>query len=184
MNSMTKVLNIYEVNPQTMAVIPQYSTNNTVFSLVKEVNDEFLVLKAPTDIIKESCTYFGSSFRGRAEGTQALTGISHKPPIAISPTGKLFFFPTHSPKRPECCWFSHTHISKLSRDPHNSTIVTFPNQTTYTIDVSLGSFENQVYRTAQLRSACNDRYSSVNTPHSYELVKEDEITSYIENHMK
>lgn len=183
MNDLKKVLSIYEVNPETMAIIPQYSSNQSTFSLVKEVNDEFIVMKSPTEIIKYSCTYFGSSYRGRVEGTYSLTGISHKAPIAISPSNKLFFFPTHSPKREECSWFSHSHISKINRNSHNQTTITFTNQTTYSINVSLGSFENQVYRTAQLRSACNDRVIHTSKQHPFELVREDEIHSYINNHI-
>lgn len=183
MNDLKKILTTYEVNPQTMAILSQQS-DNLIISLVIEVNDTFLVAKSPTEIIKHSCKYFGSSYRGRTEGTQSLIGISHKAPIAISPTSNLFFFPTHSPKRPECCWFSHTHITKLSRNPLNQTIITFPNQTTYTIDISLGSFENQVHRTAQLRSTYSDRYTNINHEHSFELVKEDDIPMYIKRHIK
>ncbi len=62
-----------------------------IVTRVVEVQDSFFVFQKPLDIIERSCRKHGSSFLGRKEGTKELTHITHKAPIAISPTDQLYF---------------------------------------------------------------------------------------------
>ncbi len=181
LDNMAKVLPNYEVNSECMALVPRRS-NNSLYTHVYETSEDFIVLKSPTEIIKRSCGFFGASYRGRMDGTQFLTGISHKAPIAVSPENKLFFFPTHSPRREECSWFSHSHIVSLERSPLQQTTVHFSNQTSHRVDVSYGSFENQLHRTAQLKSAYAERYEKSAPSKHFTLVKENEISKYVDEY--
>jgi competence protein ComK len=183
MKSAAKFLTEYEINSHTMAILPAYAAKNTLVSRVLEMNNEFFVAQKPTDIVKKSCSYFGSSFRGRVEGTKALIGVTHKSPIAISASKNLFFFPTASSTRKECVWISHLHIKECKSTKNQFTRVTFINNTYIELDISIGSFENQVFRTGQLRSAFHDHYSAP-IRHDFSMIKEDELADYLKRKKK
>lgn len=151
-----KQIEEYEVNPYTMFITP-IVYGSKVYSKIYELEDEFLSPFKPIDIIKKSCEYFSSSFEGRKDGTKQLIGITHKVPIAIDPTNFIYFFPTTSPTRSECIWISHEHIMNYSRLAPRQTQVTFQNKQTYTLPISYSSFDNQMLRTALLRTKLMQR---------------------------
>lgn len=146
----------YEINPCTMMIIPTTYGSKT-YSQIVELKDEFLSPFRPIDIIKKSCQYFGSSYEGRITGTKQLVGITHKVPITIDPTNSIYFFPTTSPLNIQCIWISHEHVVSHKRLEPNTTLVTFRNKESYIIPVSYSSFENQLLRTALLRTKLMQR---------------------------
>jgi competence protein ComK len=146
----------YEVNPYTM-FIKSVVYGSKVYSQIYELEDEFLSPFKPLDIIKKSCEYFSSSFEGRKEGTKQLLGITHKVPIVIDPTNFIYFFPTTSPTRSECIWISHEHIMNYRRTDPRQTQVTFQNKQSFILPISHSSFENQMFRTALLRTKLMQR---------------------------
>lgn len=96
-------------------------------------------------------------FFGRKEGTKELTRITHKAPIAISPTDQLYFFPTYSYSRKECAWLSHFHIASNKELADGNLIIRFINGFAVKLEMSKSSFENQQNRTAKLRTEYEDR---------------------------
>lgn len=146
----------YEINPYTMFIQPlEYGSK--LYTQIYEMEDEFTSPLKPIEIIKNSCEYFSSSFEGRKNGTKQLIGITHKVPIAIDPTNFIYFFPTTSPSRPDCIWVSHEHVLKFSRVAPNETEVTFQNKQSFKFPISYSSFENQLFRTAFLRTKLMQR---------------------------
>ncbi|RFU63541.1 transcriptional regulator [Peribacillus saganii] len=146
----------YEITPYTLLLMPiQYGSKT--YTRIYELNEEFISPFRPLDIIKKSCQYFGSSYEGRREGTKRLIKITHKAPIAIDPTSSIFFFPTISPSRPQCVWLAHEHISSYSRSGAAETSITFRNQKSINLPVSFSSFENQLLRTAHLKTTLVQR---------------------------
>ncbi|MFD3447290.1 competence protein ComK [Microbacteriaceae bacterium 4G12] len=152
-----KYLTEYVVNSETMAIVPVLTKENVLISKVIETNDEFYVLQKPLDIIEKSCRFYGASFYGRKAGTKELIRVSHKQSIAISPTDYLYFFPTSSYTRKDCIWVSHSHVDQTDALPHNNLLLHFITGRSIKIDVSKGSFDNQLYRTAQLRVEFENR---------------------------
>ncbi len=146
----------YEVNPYTMFITP-VAYGSKIYSQIYELDDVFLSPFKPIDIIKKSCEYFSSSFEGRKDGTKQLIGITHKVPIVIDPTNYIYFFPTTSPTRSECIWISHEHIMDYNRISPRQTQVVFQNKQTYVLPISHSSFENQMLRTALLRTKLMQR---------------------------
>lgn len=145
-----KLIEAYEINSSTLAVLP-VSYGNKVFSKIYELEDEFISPFKPIEIIKESCFSFGSTFEGRKEATRKLIGITHKVPIAISPL--IYFFPTSSPEVPHCVWIAQEHILEYKKGSENSkTVVRFKNDQFILLPVSTSSFENQLIRTMMLRT--------------------------------
>lgn len=141
----------YEINPFTMIILPEEYGSRT-YTRVIELEEEYLSPFRPIDIVKKSCSYFGSSYEGRREGTKQLTGITHKIPIIIDPISSIYFMPTSSPTKPNCIWVSQEHVLYHRRVDAQSTKVTFRNRKSIILPVSHHSFENQLLRTSLLRT--------------------------------
>lgn len=150
----------FEVNPYTMAIIGEKMDNDQiVYSRILEVEREFFVKMKPSMVMDKSCKYFGSSLRGRQEGTKQLIGSTYKAPIAVDPSSDIYMFPTVSPYKDNCAWLSHSYILNFQSAGPDKTLVTFTNHKTIILDVSKGSFENQLNRTAQYRFLLSKRIS-------------------------
>lgn len=148
----------YEISPYTMAILPEMTAEG-LYSKVIEVDYEYVVKAKPIEIIDKSCRFFGSSLKGRREGTKEIMGVTHKAPIVIDPTNSIYFFPTTSPSRQQCSWISHSFVKQLIQSPFEETTIIFSNQKEIVLPISRGSLENQLYRTAQLRTILSSRIS-------------------------
>ncbi|TFJ93551.1 competence protein ComK [Lentibacillus salicampi] len=147
----------YEVTPLTMAVIPHQDEGGRSGARVLEEQEEYSVHSSPSKMIDRACKFFGSSLRGRQDGTRGICGITHKAPISIDPGSGMYFFPTTSPTNPKCSWIAHSHIDQVNQGPGRRTEIIFKNQTSILLDVSFGSMLNQVQRTAQYRYLLDNR---------------------------
>lgn len=141
----------YEINPFTMIILPQEYGSRTISKII-ELEDEYLSPFKPMEIMKKSCSYFGSSYEGRKESSRLLTGITHKIPIIVDPISSIYFMPTCSPTNPDCIWVSHEHVLFHKKVDSHRTQVTFRNKVSLTLPVSHHSFENQLLRTSLLRT--------------------------------
>lgn len=141
-----------------MAVVPiEGSTRKDRKCLILDETGERTVNLTSKQIMDKSCRFFGSSLRGRVEGTASIAGITHKPPIIIdSPLG-MYFFPTSSPQSNECIWLSHSHIEKIMEKSLKQTKVYFINGETLSLNISFNTIENQIMRTAQFRFVLENR---------------------------
>ena len=166
----------YVVSKNTMALLPVVLGEKQVVTRIVEMEDSFFVFQKPLDIIERSCRKHGSSFFGRKEGTKELTSITHKSPIAISPTDQLYFFPTYSYSRKECAWLSHFHIENNKELKDGNLIIRFINGFAVKLEISKSSFENQQNRTAKLRTEYEDRKKKQGSPCFKEIDKRDEST--------
>jgi len=149
-------LKTYEINPHTLAVVPIW-LNNQLCSIVYEFDQDMIVEMRPFQIVKHSCNYFGQSYEGRKEGTKALMGATHKPPIILETSTRMYLFPTSSPKRDDCAWLLHSHIIEYYSSLTGTTNVVFSNNKMITLDISVGSFKNQLTNTAQLSTIIERR---------------------------
>lgn len=146
------MLESYEINSHTVALLPIEGN----YTKVIEEDSIYTVEKNTTEIINDSCKYFGSSFVGRKEGTKALMGISYKAPIIVEETKNLIFFPTSSPRFENCTWISLKHVNNYLKSSQNS-LVTFKNGKQLELEISYGSLENQVLRATRLESILRHR---------------------------
>ncbi|WP_082234693.1 competence protein ComK [Halobacillus massiliensis] len=147
----------YEVNPQTMALVAHYNETGQIVTEVMESKDTFYIPDYPGKVIDQSCRYFASSLEGRLSGTKQVAGFTHKPPIVISQTMGMYFFPIISPKRRECSWIAHNFIKDYESEQNHTTTLFFTNGTSLNVPVSKGMISNQVHRTAQFRFILEDR---------------------------
>ncbi len=151
------MLDDYEINIDTIALVPL----DKDISKVYEREEEYIVNKNVNKIIDNNCKYYGSSYRGRCEGTKALTGIKSKCPIIIEESRNLIFFPTGSVRENNNCWLALNHIKNYNSNIFGSD-VTFKNNKKISLDISLYSLDNQYYRATMLKSKLIDRKSFKN----------------------
>jgi competence protein ComK len=149
----------YEINPHTMIILP-LTYGSKIYSQIWELDDEFVSPFKPLDIMKKSCLFFGSSYEGRKEATKQLIGITHKAPITVDSTNSIYFFPTTSPSSSQCIWISQEHIH-LHRRADAQTQVIFKNKKSLSIPVSYNSFNNQVLRSALLKTTLSRRIENM-----------------------
>ena len=142
----------YEINSSTLAIIP---IETKVSKIIEEEND-YIINKSTTEVIDDSCKFFGSSYVGRFEGTKSLIGVSYKSPIIIEETKEIIFFPTSSPRFDNCFWISLNHI-EIYQKKENCSIIIFKNGQTLELDISYGSLDNQILRATRLESILRKR---------------------------
>ncbi|MFC0523541.1 competence protein ComK [Pontibacillus salicampi] len=163
----------FEVSPYTLAILAEETDEGDLISFIVEKNESFYVKESPKKIIDQACKFFGSSLRGRQDGTKDVCGITHKAPIAIDPASGMYFFPTTSPQNKLCSWIAHSHIDYIKRSDDNlRTIIAFTNQKAVALVVSQGSIGNQIQRTAQFRYKLNERLQYSPRHGSHEQVAE------------
>jgi competence protein ComK len=155
------IFNLYtdtpEITPLTVALISRRDANNKPITVVLEEQGEYTVSSPPSKMMDLACKYFGSSLKGRQEGTRDVCGITHKAPITIDPISGMYFFPTISPSSPECSWIAHSHIDQIQKNNDYGTEIIFRNGKRTVFEISYGSMLNQIQRTAQFRYLLNNR---------------------------
>ncbi|MBU6081767.1 MULTISPECIES: competence protein ComK [Allobacillus] len=145
------------LNLTTLAIVPQPKEGKKFGSFVLEKNQEYFTDVSPKQFVDRGCLFYGSSLRGRLEGTRAIFGVNRKAPIVIDPMLGMFFLPTTSPSSSECTWISHQHIERLEKVDSKRTIIHFQGGKQLTVNVSYRSLTNQVLRTAQYRHLLMER---------------------------
>lgn len=146
------MLKEYEINSGTIAIIP--IDDNT--SKIYEDEEEYIVNKNSNKIIEDNCKFYGSSYKGRCDGTKYLTGIKSKYPIIIEETRNIIFFPTSSIRNNNNIWISLNKIKSYNKDNLGSNIV-FNNNKKINLDISIYSLENQYCRANLLKVKLYDK---------------------------
>lgn len=146
------MLDQYEINRSTLAVLPidEFS------SKILEEEAEYIVNRSATDVINDSCKFFGSSYKGRSEGTKSLIGGNYKLPIVIEESREIIFFPTTSPKLEECAWISLNNLKDYQKKEKRSLVI-FQNGSILNLEISIFSLENQVLRASRLENVLRKR---------------------------
>jgi competence protein ComK len=148
---------LHEITPLTLAIIPKEDKAGKIHTRILERETTYTVGYSPSKLIDYACRFFGSSLKGRQEGTRNISGITHKAPISVDPSSGMYFFPTTSPTNARCSWIAHSHIDHVNRVSEKSTEIVFKNGTKIILEASYGSVMNQIHRTAQFRYQLDNR---------------------------
>ena len=146
----------YEINEATMFIKP----NGKGKSFICEEDQDYQINKSTNKIIKENCSFYGSSYIGRCEGTKSLTGIKSKFPIIIEESRKIIFFPTSSTRTKESTWLALNQIKDIQKDSIGSRII-FKNDTKIKLPISYYSIKNQYCRAVILKAKLYERIKGV-----------------------
>ena len=138
-------MNYYIINENTCALVPinEYKTR------VYELDNKFEVSENILKIINDSCLRYGSSYSGRAAATKYAIGYTHKAPICLNEHTLNIFFPTKSPRIPECSWISYNNLYIYSKCGKECNI-TFKNNFTISVNASYLTIQNQLFRSSRL----------------------------------
>ena len=142
----------YEINDETVALIPINSSTTRVI----ELKEEYIVPQSTFNIMEENCEYYGSTYEGRIRAAQKILNFSYKLPLLVEETERIIFFPTKTSTSNECCWINHNFITKREKCG-NRIKVQFKNGIIEEFDVSKLSFENQLMRANMLDSMLSKR---------------------------
>lgn len=142
----------YEINSNTLAVIALDVKKTQII----EEEEIYTINRSSLEIIDNSCKYFGSSYKGRSEGTKNIINYSYKLPIVVDEYRNIIFFPTSSPKYDNCNWLALNKIENVEKNNKN-TIVNFKNGFKLSLDISYYSLENQLLRSYYLQSKLKSR---------------------------
>jgi len=142
----------YEINNDTLAVVGV--NENT--SKVLEKSKKYLINDKSYNVMEDACNYFGSSYKGRVEGTKKMIGVNYKVPIIIEESSDLIFFPLDNIENEKCIWISLKWFDKVV-NTNGKTYILFRNGTKILINNSKYSVENQVYRATKLNYLLNSR---------------------------
>lgn len=142
----------YEINNETLALMPL--SNN--LTKVIELNNDYIIKKSIMDIIKNSCSYFGSSFEGRLNGSKNMLGSIYKAPIIVEETNNIIFFPTTSPKGKNNIWISLNNILSYEKK-RNKTVIYFKNNKKIELNIPYFTITNQIVRSTLLGSISKNR---------------------------
>lgn len=141
----------YEINDKTIAL---YSLTNK--TRVYEEDRSFVVDALASEIMEDSCSYFGSSLEGRKKGTHNLIGVSYKAPIIVEESNDMIFFPTTSPKVKSCSWLRFNKIKRYYYK-NNHLVVEFKNGDKILLNISYDMINNQILRATRLESVLRER---------------------------
>ncbi len=142
----------YEINEETMAIIP-IGLNKTK---VVELRKEYTIPSSTFQIMEENCEYYGSTFDGRIKAAQKILSFSYKIPLIVEESSQIIFFPTKSSSANDCAWINHNFVEKRIKNGKNTKVV-FQNGSEYEFKISKLSFENQLLRAGMLESTLSKR---------------------------
>lgn len=141
------MLEEYEINASTLAIIPIDEKTSRVY----EEDGEYIINKNSNKLIDYNCKFYGSSYRGRCEGTKYLTGIKSKFPIIIEESRNIIFFPTSSSRNSDNSWLALNKITKYKSDFYGTKIL-FENNQEIDVPISFYSIDNQFSRATMLKA--------------------------------
>lgn len=143
----------YEINEGTLAIMPMDSERSKVL----EDEIQYVIEESPFQIMDESCKYFGSSYKGRKEGSKSILGDGYKIPILVEDGENIVFFPTVSPGDKDCVWLASKKIKNIVAIDELSSKVIFDNKQEIEVPVSYRSLQNQLLRATRLESVIRNR---------------------------
>ena len=142
---------MYEINKNTMAICTNHSETiiYEVDNLIKSVNNS-------GEIIEYNCLYYGSSYKGRVEGSKNLIGISYKLPIILEETNEIIYFPVKN--KNSILWINYKMVKNYYKKEKN-TIILFVNDEKIIVNNSYESVNNQILKSSRLESLIRYRKS-------------------------
>ena len=140
------MLTEYEITKSTHIILA--NKNSTI---VYDHSGKSIINMNILKLLDDNCKNYGSSLKGRREGSEALTGIKYKVPIILSEYNKIVLFPTSSTRNVDCNWISLNNIKSYHKNGKN-TVIVFNDDFRYEINVSYYVIENQIMKSAFLES--------------------------------
>ena len=153
------MLENYEINDETLAIVPYDFGKSKVY----EYDEEFIDNMIPLTIIKNSCLFFGSSFEGRRDASKNIIGVDMKVPILIEESRNIIFFPVSSCINKNSIWISYQNLLKYSKSSLSTSNLYFKNKKNLQFPVKYNLIDNQVIRCIKLDTLLLKRKKFIKT---------------------
>lgn len=139
------------INQFLMYMVGFYDRNGKLCTLVKEVNQTFIVDQSPLEILAYSIKCIGFDLKGAIATSKWLLGDDiQMHPIMINPIHKICLFPNKSAKHPDTIWFNPFYIKRTS-GYMRKTIIEFQNGETIKVYTQLSAFNHKLQTAEQLQ---------------------------------
>lgn len=158
------IVDKWGINYHTCAVLPYRLDNGVIYSKIYEQDNVFICKLSPLMVVQNTCSYLGSSYDGRREGTRRLMTYHHKLPIVIDQYNSVYFFPTHSPRNPNCAWISLHHILDIKKIEASKVRIIFQNSQMIELGISIYTLKNQILRTNSYKTTQHYNYEASMNP--------------------
>lgn len=133
-------------------VFEPWNLDKKRFTLVKEVQQEYLVFASTKRVIRKCCATFGTSLEETTKLSKHITQAANKLPIAIGPTSKPFvLLPTLSPDRAYTRWISFDAILGFESGKPFDCPITLLNGEKYITNISTSSLQSQIARSLMVK---------------------------------
>ncbi|RWR12184.1 competence protein ComK [Siminovitchia fortis] len=147
----------YIIKRYTYALIPMLVENGYIFTKVIEGRSVFLVKLRPLQIIRDSMQYYGHDWEGAKKAAKSVLGSIHMPPVKISGSLGIYWFPSKSPYAHDCVWFALDHIQDRLAVAPKETKVFFPSGHHVTVPISLKQFNSRKHWALELKTTFEKR---------------------------
>lgn len=133
---------------------------NETKTRVYELNREFIVYENMSDIIFNSCEFYGSTYNGRLDFSKSVLNLNIKLPIIIEENKKIIFFPTRAIYNEECIWISNNNLNKIEKENENC-VIYFKNGKKYRINISCDIINRQIFNCLKIEKLLKTRHENV-----------------------
>jgi competence protein ComK len=145
------LLKNYIINEKTILLTGIYGHHGHLQTLVIETGKTFRVNNATEQILTKSLYKMGTTLREAKNNAKAHLGNLNMCPIKVNSQLGLYLFPSKSPKRPDCVWFSLVHVKGAKSLGKNKTKVLLSQGHSIIVDCTLTSFKTKLHRAQKLR---------------------------------
>ncbi len=143
---------MYTITKNTNILISKGSKTQII-----EIDKSFTIEGSIYEIITFNCYIYGSSLKGRQQGSAYLLGNTYKPPIILSETADLILVPTTSFRNKKCSWINLSNVLNYYPEANNKVLLEFKNLQKVKLNISYYVLDKQILRATRLESSLRGR---------------------------
>lgn len=152
-----KLVSEFVISKETMAILNHYDENGKLCSIVVEEEEVYEVNESPLMVIKKSIQYYGGSLNGAILSAKEALGNISMPPVMISGSRGIYWFPSKSTAHEDCVWFSVDYIKNYESIDDQTLRVYFHNGHSIIIDSTYYRFDKKVNRAHKFKNIMERR---------------------------
>ena len=154
------------INKEMVYCQGEFDENGQLCSRVFRGPVSFSIKMSPQKFIDESLKKYGSSLRGALDGSKDILGKKNMRPIVINAYLGIYLFPSKSPSKPDCVWFSLFHVVNTESISRNKTKVFLSYGHSVVVEMKESNFNRRLNTTLELRRTVSE---NMNIPITFYL---------------
>lgn len=146
----------YWINKETVYFSGEFDKEGQLCTRIVRGYMSYCVKMNSLKLIDESLKKFGFSLRGALDGSKDILGNKNMRPIVINAYLGIYLFPSKSPGKPDCTWFSLLHVLNTESISRKETKVYLSYGHTVVIDMKESNFNRRLNRALELRRVVSE----------------------------